>query len=514
MPSKILIVKNTDPRGLLKNSIGLLDGKSEYLELPIKKVKGFWNTNARRNNLVIVSDYLIEHQTDADTVLRFIKSFENEPGSKFYAPRPNSYLPVSKPSIYGTSTKVFYRKPIVAIIKDSLKRLAKRLPTPMKRKIKHGIMRVMDLKLKRNEGQSFSNQTLEPELVLPTALCNVNASWVDWRDPQSLERDLTYRNHLYFPHPTGIHVAVSNECNLKCVMCPYHSPVYKSVHSSGFFDEKKSLQMETFKRTAAYAGKRGITLQFGQIEETLLHPHIFDFIKIAKESGVPSVHLTTNGTILNKRRAKLLADSGVDSVMFSVDSTDPSTYKKIRGAKLEKLEKNIEYFLTLAKPKGIHVECSFIRQKPAMGQQEEFIKKWKEKGVNAVVFYVLTDFDLKTGEFIRTETFREDIDRYACASPWQQSVIMPDGSVGLCCKTMTDVGWKITSVGNVNLQDFDEIWNSDRYKKVRSELIKNDFKDFSTCNTCQIWSAATSITEQKKGYTKVYNETMERLNFH
>ena len=130
-----------------------------------------------------------------------------------------------------------------------------------------------------------------------------------------------------------------------------------------------------------------------------------------------------------------------------------------------------------------------------------------------MTFYVLSDHDPRTGEIIRTEQFREDEMRYPCASPWVQTAIMPDGSVGLCCKTMTDIGWQITSVGNINTQDFDEIWSSDRYRTVRRELLNNEFEEFTTCKRCPIWSATTNLTEYGDDYVRSFNETMETITF-
>lgn len=448
-----------------------------------------------------------------EVVLRFVRSFEKEPGNKFYAPRPNSFIQVEKPVLHGTDLHNRYstsvRRQAVAYIRS----LARKLPRAAKRSLV-SLQNKLVIKYRQLKFKCLTVESgYKPKIAIPPTLSDLAGPWIDWRDEEALRHDLIERNHLYFPHPTSMHVAVLNKCNLKCVMCPYHSPVYQDAHTSGYFDEEKSLSLATFEKLADYAGQRKIPLQFGQIEETLLHPNIFDFILFAKKRGVPYIHLTTNGTLLTKAKAESLAASGVDSVMFSIDSVDPETYKKIRGASLSRLENNIEYFLPLAQKHGIRVVCSFIRQEPAMNQRDAFIEKWKGKGVNAVTFYVLSDHDPRTGEFIRTEQFREDEERYPCASPWVQTAIMPDGSVGLCCKTMTDIGWKITSVGNINTQDFDEIWSADRYRTVRKELLDNKFEEFTTCKRCPIWSASTFQTEYGNDYVRSFNETMETITF-
>lgn len=508
MKTHIIIVRRTDPLGILKSVLSTrLDGCT-YQEVDEVDLKSAWNKRVKSTGIIVCSNYMIETNTDVEVLLRFIQSFQKESGNKFYVPRPNSFIPVGKPVLHGTDLQNFYRTSVQKRAFDFVRSLARKLPRHAKKRLVN-----LQQKLIMRFKEPMSEHSIKPTVVMPGSLSGLAGPWMDWRDEEALRHDLIERNHLYFPHPTSMHVAVMNKCNLKCVMCPYHSPVFKDAHTSGYFDEEKSLSSATFERLADYAGQRKISLQFGQIEEALLHPNIFDFIRIAKQKGVPYIHLTTNGTMLTKAKAESLATSGVDSVMFSIDSVDPDTYKKIRGASLNKLERNIEYFLLLAKKQGIRVVCSFIRQEPVSSQRDAFLEKWKSKGVDAVTFYVLSDHDPRTGEIIRTEQFREDEMRYPCASPWVQTAIMPDGSVGLCCKTMTDIGWQITSVGNINTQDFDEIWSSDRYRTVRRELLNNEFEEFTTCKRCPIWSATTNLTEYGDDYVRSFNETMETITF-
>ena len=509
----VLVAKGTDDKCILKNYLRSRGESCVVHEVATNKIKPIWNKFAKKDVLVVCSQYLIEEDADRDVVIRFIESFRDFSGNKFYIPRPNSFIEVDTPSIFASNNGNRFKTPIRRLVISNLRSIALRFPRSFKQKLSYAkhMLNVRYHQIKSSP--SIQDLNFKPSIVVPNFLSHIKGSWIDWRDQIALHRDLIERNHLYFPHPKSMHVAIYNKCNLKCVMCPYHSPVYQDAHTSGYFDTEKSLSMDTFKTLADYAGARGISLQFGQIEETLLHPNLFDFISYAKKVGVPYVHVTTNGTLLTSAKAEKLANSGVDSVMFSVDSIDPETYKQIRGSNLERLERNIDYFLPFAKTKDIRVTCSFIRQEPASGQQDAFLHKWKAKGVDAVTFYVLSDHDPQTGEFIRTEQFRNEDERYPCASPWVQTVIMPDGDIGLCCKTMTDVGWKITSVGNINQKSFDQIWNSDNYKRVRQELLNNKFQEFSTCSKCPIWSASTILNEYSDDYVKSFNETMETITF-
>lgn len=350
---------------------------------------------------------------------------------------------------------------------------------------------------------------------VPESLIAFEQMIEEWApDTDTLVNLLTDTSDSEFKAPTSIHVILLNKCNLACVMCPYHSPKYKEHHSSNYFDDLKIMSIDTFEKIAKYAGENGVALQLGQIEEAMMHKNLIEFIQIAKSTGVPSIHLTTNGTLLTKEKAIQLSNSGLTSIMFSIDASDPETYKRIRGKDLVELEDKIKFFLSLEKAKKMNTMASFILQDQKTEEREDFLNKWRGFGIKQVTYYVLTDHNLKTGEFIRKEEHYDKGKRYACASPWVQSVVFPDGDISLCCKTMTDVGWKgVLEVGNINKEEFKNIWNGTRYKDLREELIRNSFKQFSTCSNCQIWSAHSHFVEESGTYTKDFNETMATYTF-
>lgn len=63
--------------------------------------------------------------------------------------------------------------------------------------------------------------------------------------------------------------------------------------------------------------------------EPLLHPKYFDFVKILKHKGL-YVNSPTNGTLLTERNVKRLRESGIDSVILSIDSLNPEVADKVR----------------------------------------------------------------------------------------------------------------------------------------------------------------------------------------
>ena len=523
---------------------------------------------SRREGLVgvdrtLLVDYPIADADDFSFVIAFANHAAGSSGNWYYAPRPNEFVAVSKAALVvldsfavgSTETLTSARRTSqiaerIAGAINTLPRPFRRLAFAIGREIWRAFRGNGETSLKKTErfsgkgvakpiGRTKSVAYITeteptaqpatdpatialarqgiPTVALPSLLETFGIdSWQQYSaPPEVLRRDLLERVEQFFPHPIGIHVVVLNKCNLECVMCPFHSPVYKEGHTSGYFDDYRSMKFEVFEKIAEYAGRHKISLQFGQIEEPLMHKRIVEFLNLAKAKGVPYMHMTTNGTLLTPDKSDQLLESGLTSVMVSIDASDRETYRLIRGDDLEKVEANLRYFVPRAKAKGIKTWVSFILQDQALGEREAFINKWRDVGVDHITFYALGEHDKSSGELINHKLiYDRGEERYPCAAPWVQSVVFPDGEVSLCCRTMGLVGWEgVVSVGTLVKSSYEDVWGGNRYRAVRDELLRGEFNKFPICHKCSIWSASTSIIEKTKTYERVYNETMETYTF-
>jgi MoaA/NifB/PqqE/SkfB family radical SAM enzyme len=482
-------------------------------------VRGFrlasrWRQLAGHSGLGVYCEHPIDSEEDVATVERFVAAARKTSGALYYSPRPNHYQATEAATLIAAQPMHSVQPRVPALLQQSGKRLVRSyLSSTTRSRIRNLVNAVRARVAPKSPAPTAADGVLRPKL--PSNLNGWSGSWCAWdADTDTLRRDLLDRIDRFFPTPGHLHVILLNKCNLRCVMCPYHSPKYTSQHTSGYFDARKAMDEVLFEQVATYAAKHAITMQFGQIEEVLLHPRIFDYIARAKALGVPRIHVTTNGTLLTPEKGARLAASGVDSVMFSIDAATAETYRKVRGRDLAELEANIAAFLPHAKRRGIAVTVSFILQNEASHEREAFLAKWRRLGVDHVTFYVLSAFDPLTGEVMRDGAIYEPGTRYPCASPWTQSVIFPDGEVSLCCKTMLDVGWRgVVSVGSLREHSMEEIWLGPAYRRVRAELIDNEFREFEVCRKCGIWSASSYFEERNEGYVRAYNETSETVTF-
>jgi MoaA/NifB/PqqE/SkfB family radical SAM enzyme len=478
------------------------------------KVHRKWNRLVQTSHLGFQLNYPISDSVDLEILKSFIGHVLNNPGQWYYVPRPNDYVWVQEAALVGMNPMIPIKRTSDFVRNIGFHLLSRPwLPKTLRRTLKQLGVRIWKTLQKDKPDEIVHHGKLQ--VVIPSNIQRWGANWKLWKSSSTgLRHDLLDRVECFFAHPKSIHVVLLNKCNLKCIMCPYHSPKYTSYHTSDYFRNLKLMSEKVFLKIAEYAGKSGINLQFGQIEEPLMHKKIFDFLEIANKAGVPYIHMTTNGTLLDHDKADRLSRTGINSVMFSLDAATPEIYQKIRGTNLVEVEKNIRYFLPLARKNGIQVMVSFIMQTEAHNEREQFLEKWRHIGVDSVTYYVLAKHDPVTGTIIQDKQLYDKGKRYPCASPWVQSVVFPEGEVSLCCKTMSIVGWKgIVSVGNLHEQSFDEIWSGARYNKVRSELLRNKFKEFDICGDCEIWSATSYLSEENLGYVRTYNETMETINF-
>ena len=120
--------------------------------------------------------------------------------------------------------------------------------------------------------------------------------------------------------PKTLQLEVTNDCNSNCLICMRVTSKRKVGYIS--LDDFLKIPFENFKEVA-----------FHGWGEPLLHPKLFEMVKIASDKGV-TTSLITNGLILDKKLDDIL-NSNLDSIAFGIFTT--------KGK--EKVFKNISEFV-------------------------------------------------------------------------------------------------------------------------------------------------------------------------
>ena len=134
-------------------------------------------------------------------------------------------------------------------------------------------------------------------------------------------------------YPSKLFVEATTFCNLRCPMCVKQS-ADSNIIDADMTEETFSALEPVFPHLEA--------LLLNGIGESLMHPHLLDFIHRARRAMPEKswIGFQSNGLLLDRQWARDLVASGLDRLCLSVDGVKPDTFSKVReGEDLSDMEK-------------------------------------------------------------------------------------------------------------------------------------------------------------------------------
>src|SRR5262245_13773969 len=178
--------------------------------------------------------------------------------------------------------------------------------------------------------------------------------------------------------PIEISLESTAKCNLYCPMCPRHIYTF----------DNENMDFELFKRIVQDCKDSVEFVWPYGIGEPMLHPKIFEMIRITREAGIRT-GMSTNATMLDDRRSEMLLDAGLDYAIFAFDGATKQTYEKYRtGASFEKTRDNILQFLKrkLDRKSSMYVVLQMVLLKENTVEIDDYKKLWSIPGVDEIRF--------------------------------------------------------------------------------------------------------------------------------
>lgn len=271
-----------------------------------------------------------------------------------------------------------------------------------------------------------------------------------------------------------IYIEISNICNLSCPFCSELTRPLKSLTEEEFIRIAQSIKgFSSF----IYLHVKG---------EPLLHPLLPRFLDISQEFGF-RVNITTNGTLIEKRRELLLSHPAIRQVNISLHAAE---FTKSQ----EEYFRSALSFAKEADPKGIYTilrlwtlsgnDSANSSAKEIMNMLEReysvpFPLTDKMGGGKSVQLSKNTFVDWER-EFVWPELSHDDVSEYGfCYGLKHQVAILVDGTVVPCCLDANGQA----PLGNIFETPFEEILSS---KKAKA--IKHGFERFRAveplCRKC------------------------------
>ncbi|MEO5336324.1 MAG: radical SAM protein [Magnetospirillum sp. WYHS-4] len=294
-------------------------------------------------------------------------------------------------------------------------------------------------------------------------------------------------------YPPSVNVSISDECNLKCTMCPMYGEGYESLqgdkhHGTMSFENWKRLidSVPDMSKTSIGPASWG---------EPLLNKRIFDMIGYALDKGARTLAFNTNGTALTDRNVDRLLDlaerKGADFyVQVSLDGFKESCESQRVGVDYDRVHAALCRFIEENRKRGnpIRLSTDLSRVRQPREECDRFIDYWCRKGLWQVVVQGSTLQD-KTGQggtvwdrasLLHPELFPDDApEKFGCEFLRNHLAVRSDlQAYAICCRD-----WFFSQKEDMGKVRIEEVWNSPHYREIVRRQFENE--PGTICHGCE-----------------------------
>ncbi|MEI7596536.1 MAG: radical SAM/SPASM domain-containing protein [Bacteroidota bacterium] len=277
-----------------------------------------------------------------------------------------------------------------------------------------------------------------------------------------------------------IFIEITNACNLNCSYC-----------SSGI-RKTEAITIDSFQHIINEIKPYSDYVYLHVKGEPFLHPHLKELLNICFSKNI-QVNITTNGTLVNNVKDILFESKAVRQINFSLHSFDLNQNTKNKNQSIiniisftKEALKNSKIFIALRLwnlDNGD--EDKLIKNHQILNLLEEefelpykIIEKYKAGNSIKISERLFLNFD---NEFRWPNETDEIIsDKGFCHALRDQAAILVDGTVVPCCLDCNG----IINLGNIHLQTFESIINSERALKIHDGFSDNKAVE-TLCKKCR-----------------------------
>ena len=258
---------------------------------------------------------------------------------------------------------------------------------------------------------------------------------------------------------TEVRIETSTICNYHCKFCP---------HGTASFTRKKEIMSyEMFTAIVDKLPPHITDITLSGFNEAFLDQTILPKIGYAKNKG-KSVHVLTNGSLLNKTIIDSLIEIGIQDLRISLHAIDPTVHKTITGCDNSATVASLTYAITT--PLSITITADIIEENAS---EVDAIKAWSDK-VDLVEIW-------KPHNWADWGTYRKPTcKKITCGRPFNGPIqVQVDGTVNMCC---FDYNGKLL-LGDATKESFEEIFSGKKIAQIQAAHKSVD-KTGLLCGVC------------------------------
>ena len=199
-------------------------------------------------------------------------------------------------------------------------------------------------------------------------------------------------------------LGIVDSCMLRCKMCEkWKEDIYAHGLSQPTLDQYK-----TFVTQLREITDEGFEIDIGG-GEALMRPDLLELVSFSRDLGF-KMTVASNGWLIDETMAKRIVDSGLASIVLSLDSLDPVLHDEMRGVKgvHAQVMKAIDHLRAFSK--DIHIGlCSIIMEKTldSVLPLEEWANSMRDK-INSILYMAVMQ---PNNTMKQDEWFDNDYDR-------------------------------------------------------------------------------------------------------
>ncbi|MDP4281820.1 MAG: radical SAM/SPASM domain-containing protein [Bacteroidota bacterium] len=297
--------------------------------------------------------------------------------------------------------------------------------------------------------------------------------------------------------PFSISFEPSNLCNLSCPECPTGKNILKR--------EKGIASLSTARTVLDQVSSQAFYLNLSFQGEPFLNPDVIKMIRMAKQRKM-FVTISTNGHFLDPETCFQIVESGLDSILISVDGTTQEVYEKYRiGGSLAKVSEGVRNLVDAkinAKKRHPRITLQFLVFRHNEHQIKEIRQMARLWGADTVKLKTAQIYNFETGSSRMTTIQRfsryiaipeKNADKNTgqekyrikyhlsnhCFRLWSTCVITWDGRVVPCCFDKN----ADFEMGNICYEIFKDIWFGEKFNHFRENILNNR-KGVFICRNC------------------------------
>lgn len=275
-----------------------------------------------------------------------------------------------------------------------------------------------------------------------------------------------------------IEIGIHKYCNSKCPFCP-HGQEESAAMPKGTMPEDLYRKVLNDLREMRFSGR----ISFHLMNEPLLCKNLQRFVKLAREYCAQAVILIiTNGSLLTGRSLQELFINGADRVAIN-------HYSKAKSRRVFPFLNILLATVKMTRRKGMIYRLSYLAYLAAyyLLTLDASIRKYfrifldlEQKHISKISLSITSffaNYSNRAGN-LKSKVISEPL-REFCLYPFVQMYIAYDGKALICSADY----FHQEVVGDVRTTSLLEIWNSQRYREIRSKLFDGDRRGL-LCERC------------------------------